>query len=39
MEIKVDKNTLFGDYNAITRNRPYIDKDGRAKLVFIKVET
>jgi len=32
MEIKVDKNTLFGDYNAITRNRPYIDKDGRAKI-------
>ena len=32
MELKVDKNTLFGDYNAITRNRPYIDKDGRAKI-------
>jgi len=32
MEIKIDKNTLFGDYNAITRNRPYIDKDGRAKI-------
>ena len=32
MELKVDKNTLFGDYNAITRNRPYIEKDGRAKI-------
>ena len=36
MEIKIDNSTLFSDYNAITRNRPYIDKDGRAKISVYK---
>lgn len=36
MEIKIDNSILFSDYNAITRNRPYIDKDGRAKISVYK---